>query len=238
MAATCGLAGYIGKPELSSRSSWRRPPSQAWRLPSVTKAIGGLARPVRPRCATGWPTAASAAYQRYATADVGLIAYETAAREGLVLDEGVILELVRPGTDDPVPVGEVGEVVITSAEPGLPLGPLWHRRPLCGASRDVQQAAPTPVYAVGCVGRPQTTKIRGMFVHAKQVNDIAKRFPEVLRARLVVEGEMASDVMTLKAEVHDTEAAQALKPRIAQGRARCDQAAGAISKLCASWQPA
>jgi phenylacetate-CoA ligase len=139
-------------------------------------------------------------YQCYATADVGLIAFETAAREGLVLDEGVIVEIVRPGTGDPVAAGEVGEVVVTSLNPAYPLirfgtGDLSAVLPgTCPSGR-------TNTRIRGWMGRAdQTTKIRGMFVHPKQVADIVRRFPEVLRARLVVSGAMAQDEMTLKVE--------------------------------------
>jgi phenylacetate-CoA ligase len=89
-------------------------------MPSLKKALVS-ARPFRPACATGSPSAASDIYQCYATADLGLIAYETTAREGLVLDEGVIVEIVRPGTGDPVPEGEVGELVVTTLNPDYPL---------------------------------------------------------------------------------------------------------------------
>ena len=141
-----------------------------------------------------------AVFQSYATADLGLIAYETQAREGLVLDEGVIVEIVRPGTGDPVPEGEVGELVVTTLNPDYPLirfgtGDLSALLPgTCPTGR-------TNVRIKGWMGRAdQTTKIRGMFVHPAQVADIARRFPEVLKARLVVSGEMANDVMTLKVE--------------------------------------
>ena len=140
------------------------------------------------------------AYQCYATADVGLIAYETQAREGLVIDEGILLEIVRPGTGDPVPEGEVGEVVVTVLNADYPLirfgtGDLSAVLPgACPTGR-------TNTRIKGWMGRAdQTTKIRGMFVHAKQVDEIVKRFPEVARARLVVSGEMANDIMTLQVE--------------------------------------
>ena len=141
-----------------------------------------------------------AVYQSYATADLGLIAYETQAREGLVIDEGVIVEIVRPGTGDPVPEGEVGELVVTTLNPDYPLirfgtGDLSALLPgTCPTGR-------TNARIKGWMGRAdQTTKIRGMFVHPAQVADIARRFPEVIKARLVVSGEMANDVMTLKVE--------------------------------------
>ena len=155
-----------------------------------------------------------AVYQSYATADLGLIAYETEAREGLVLDEGVILEIVQPGTGDPLPEGEVGEVVVTTLNPGYPL--------IRFATGDLSALLPGPcptgrtnTRIRGWLGRAdQTTKIRGMFVHPAQVADIARRFPEVLKARLVVSGEMASDVMTLKVEAADTPAG--LQARLAE----------------------
>jgi phenylacetate-CoA ligase len=141
-------------------------------------------------------------YQAYATADVGLIAYETAAREGLVVDEGVIVEIVRPGSGEPVAEGEVGELVVTTLNPDYPLirfgtGDLSAFMPgTCPTGRSNGRIK-------GWMGRAdQSAKVRGMFVHAKQVAEIAKRFPEIQRARLVVEGEMANDRMTLKIEVN------------------------------------
>ncbi|MEO7127534.1 MAG: phenylacetate--CoA ligase family protein, partial [Rhodoferax sp.] len=141
-----------------------------------------------------------AGYQCYASADLGLIAYETEAREGLVLDEGVIVEIVRPGTGDPVREGEVGELVVTTLNPDYPLirfgtGDLSAIMPgTCPSGR-------TNTRIKGWMGRAdQTTKVRGMFVHPGQVADIARRFPEVLKARLVVAGEMAHDRMTLQVE--------------------------------------
>ena len=140
------------------------------------------------------------AYQCYATADLGLIAYETEAREGLVLDEGVIVEIVRPGTGDPVPEGEVGELVVTTLNPDYPLirfgtGDLSAVLPgTCPTGR-------THTRIKGWMGRTdQTTKVRGMFVHPGQIAEVVRRFPEVLKARLVVGGEMANDHMTLRLE--------------------------------------
>lgn len=152
-----------------------------------------------------------AGYQCYATADLGLIAYETTAREGLVLDEGVIVEIVRPGTGDPVPEGEVGELVVTTLNPDYPLirfgtGDLSAVLPgTCPTGR-------TNTRIQGWMGRAdQTTKVRGMFVHPGQVADIVRRFPQVLRARLVVSGEMASDQMLLRVETTETAAGLAVQ---------------------------
>ncbi len=141
------------------------------------------------------------AYQAYATADLGLLAYETPALEGMVLDEHLILEIVKPGTGDPVPVGEVGEVVVTTFNPTYPL--------IRFATGDLSAFLPgqcptgrTNHRIEGWLGRvDQTTKVRGMFVHASQVAEVTQRFPEVRRARLVVSGEMASDRMVFEAEV-------------------------------------
>lgn len=153
-------------------------------------------------------------YQSYATADLGLIGYETESREGLVVDESVIVEIVRPGTGEPVAPGEVGEVVVTTLNPDYPLvrfgtGDLSALLPgTCPTGR-------TNMRIKGWMGRAdQTTKIRGMFVHPAQVADIARRFPEVKKARLVVSGEMANDVMTLKVE--SAGAPQGLEARIAE----------------------
>lgn len=147
------------------------------------------------------------AYQCYATADAGLIAYETSARQGLVLDEQIILEIVRPGTGDPVPEGEVGEVVVTVLNPDYPLvrfgtGDLSAILPgNCPTGR-------TNTRIKGWLGRAdQTTKIKGMFVHPSQVAEVARRHPEVAKARLVVTGEMADDRMALHVEVANPSAA-------------------------------
>ena len=139
-------------------------------------------------------------FQSYATADLGLIAYETASREGMVIDEGVIVEIVRPGTGDPVAAGEVGEVVVTTLNPTYPLV-RFGTGDLSAVLPGQDPTGRTNTRIKGWLGRAdQTTKIRGMFVHPSQVADIARRFPEIVKARLVVSGEMANDVMTFKAE--------------------------------------
>jgi len=191
-------AGYIGTPSFL-KIILEKALDMGVALPSVTKAMfGGEAYP--PSLRDWFSAHGVAGYQCYATADVGSIAFETAAREGLVVDEGVLLEIVRPGTGDPVAEGEVGEVVVTTLNPTYPLirfgtGDLSAVLPgACPTGR-------TNTRIKGWMGRAdQTTKIRGMFVHPGQVDQIAKRFPEVMRARLVVSGEMANDVMTLKVE--------------------------------------
>ena len=191
-------AGYIGTPSflkiIVEKALEMKVP-----LPSVTRALlSGEAFPPSLRDWLG--ERGIAGYQCYASADLGLIAYETAAREGLVMDEGVVVEIVRPGTGDPVASGEVGELVVTTLNADYPLvrfgtGDLSAVLPgTCPTGR-------TNTRIKGWMGRAdQTVKIRGMFVHPAQVATIAQRFPEVLKARLVVSGEMASDRMTFQVE--------------------------------------
>jgi phenylacetate-CoA ligase len=172
-------------------------------LPSLRKAlVSGEAFP--PSLRDWLAERGIAGYQAYATADVGVIAYETSAREGLVVDEGVLVEIVRPGTGDPVPDGEVGEVVVTVFNPDYPM--------LRFGTGDLSAVLPgrcptgrTNVRIKGWMGRAdQTAKVRGMFVHPSQVAEVLRRCPDVVRARLVVSGEMADDRMTLRAEAAQT----------------------------------
>ena len=141
------------------------------------------------------------AFQCYATADAGLIAYETKARDGLIIDEEVIVEVVRPGTGDPVPNGEVGEVVVTVFNPDYPL--------IRFATGDlsVMMPGPSPCGRTnrrlkGWMGRAdQTTKVKGMFIHPRQIAEIVRRHDEIAKARLVVTSSDNLDVMTLECEV-------------------------------------
>ena len=160
--------------------------------------VGGEAFPPSLR---DWFTARGmAVYQCYATADLGLIAYETESREGLVIDEGVIVEIVRPGTGDPVAEGEVGELVVTTLNPDYPLI-RFGTGDLSAVLSGHCPTGRTNSRIKGWMGRAdQTVKIRGMFVHPGQVAMIARRFPEVLKARLVVSGEMANDSMHFQVE--------------------------------------
>ena len=195
-------AGYIGTPSFL-KLIVEKAADMGVALPSVKRAlVSGEACPPSLRDWLG--ERGIAAYQCYATADLGLIAYETAAREGLVLDEGVIVEIVRPGTGDPVPEGEVGELVITTLNTDYPLirfgtGDLSAILPgHCPTGR-------TNVRIKGWLGRAdQTTKVRGMFVQPGQVIEVAKRFPQIQRVRLVITGAMANDQMTLHVETLET----------------------------------
>jgi phenylacetate-CoA ligase len=191
-------AGYIGTPSFL-KIIVDKATEMGVTLPSLKKAMfGGEAFP--PSLRDWFAERGITGYQCYATADLGSIAYETEAREGLVLDEGVIVEIVRPGTGDPVALGEVGEVVVTTLNPDYPLI-RFGTGDLSAVLDGPCPTGRTNSRIKGWMGRAdQTTKIRGMFVHPGQVADIIKRFPEVARARLVVTGEMANDTMTLKVE--------------------------------------
>jgi phenylacetate-CoA ligase len=139
--------------------------------------------------------------QWYGTADLGLVAYESSAMEGMILDEDLILEIVRPGTGEPVSDGEVGEIVVTSFNPEYPMI-RFGTGDLSAVLPGISPCGRTNVRIRGWLGRAdQTTKVRGMFVHPGQVAEIVRRVRAVGRARLVVEGEMANDRMTLKCEV-------------------------------------
>lgn len=140
------------------------------------------------------------AYQMYGTADLGCVAYETAARDGLVVAEQVIVEIVRPGTGDPVPDGEIGEVVVTVPDPAHPILRLA-LGDLSAVLPGVSPCGRTNTRIVGWRGRAdQTAKVKGMFVRPEQVAEIAQRHPGVGRLRLVVTRDGEQDVMTLRAE--------------------------------------
>ncbi|SEC58828.1 phenylacetate--CoA ligase family protein [Bradyrhizobium erythrophlei] len=140
------------------------------------------------------------AYQAFGTADLGLIAFETPAREGMTVNEDLILEIVKPGTGDPVAPGDVGEIVVTSLDPHHP----WIRLALGDLTAALPGASPcgrTNMRIKGWMGRAdQTTKVKGMFVRPEQIAEIGKRHPELGRLRLVVTRAGEADAMTLKAE--------------------------------------
>jgi phenylacetate-CoA ligase len=144
-----------------------------------------------------------ATFQTYATADVGIIAYESPALEGMIVDEGVIVEIVRPGTGDPVPPGEVGEVVVTSFNRDYPMI-RFATGDLSAVLPGISPCGRTNMRIKGWLGRAdQTTKVKGMFVHPEQVAEVAKRHAGVGRVRLVVGRAGEQDTMTLRAEASD-----------------------------------
>jgi phenylacetate-CoA ligase len=227
--ADLGPHGYVGTPSFL-RILLEKAAEQALPLSSLRLAL--VSGEACPSALRQWFAERQVAVsQCYATADLGLVAYETAAREGLVVDEGVIVEIVRPGTDDPVPepapgqAPEVGEVVVTTLDPHYPL--------VRFGTGDLSAVLPgdcptgrTNVRLRGWLGRAdQTTKVRGMFVHPGQVAEAVRRFPEVRRARLVVSGELANDRMELRVEAEG--APDGLATRLAESmrdatKLRCD----------------
>jgi phenylacetate-CoA ligase len=149
--------------------------------------------------------------QAYATADVGVIAYESSARDGLIVDEAVIVEIVRPGTGEPVPDGEVGEVVVTAFNRHYPMFRLA-TGDLSAVLKGTSPCGRTNMRIKGWMGRAdQTTKVKGMFVHPEQIWAVARRFPGLGRMRLVVTREREQDVMTLRAEAPATDPSLALR---------------------------
>jgi phenylacetate-CoA ligase len=200
--------GYVGTPSFL-KIILDKAAEQNTALPSLKKAlVSGEAFPASARDALA--ARGVAAYQVYATADVGTIAYESSAREGLIVDEGTLVEIVRPGTDDPVPEGEVGEVVVTQLDnadyPLLRFGTGDLSAVLPGTSL----CGRTNLRIKGWLGRAdQTTKVKGMFVHPSQIAQIVRRHPEILRARLVVDNAEGGDRMTLHAEVADNASSNA-----------------------------
>lgn len=191
--------GYVGTPSflriLLERAAETGTPVDSLRRALVT----GEALPPALRAAI--EAHGVAVLQCYGTADLGLIAYETPAREGLVVDEEVIVEIVTPGTGDPLPAGEVGEVVVTTLNPDYPL----IRFGTGDLSAELPGTSPcgrTNRRLRGWLGRAdQTTKVRGMFVHPGQVAAVLKRHPEAGRGRLVVDRDGLDDAMTLHVEV-------------------------------------
>ena len=191
--------GYVGTPSFL-RILLEKADELGVKMPSLTKAlVSGEAflPPVRDALlARG-----IAGYQAYATADLGVVAYETSAREGLIVDEGVVLEIVRPGTGDPVAEGEVGEIVVTTFNPDYPLI-RFGTGDLSAVLPGISPCGRTNTRIKGWMGRAdQTTKIKGMFVHPEQVAAVVKRHPEVVRARLVVTNPDSTDHMPLSCEV-------------------------------------
>jgi phenylacetate-CoA ligase len=196
-AADVGTTAYAGTPDFL-KVILDRADALGVRLRIAKAAVGGGA--LFPSLRQEYADRGIACRQCYATADLGSIAYETEALEGMVVDEGVIVEIVRPGTGDPVPDGEVGEVVVTTLNPDYPL--------IRFATGDLSAVMPgrspcgrTNMRIRGWMGRAdQTTKIKGMFVRPEQVADFVARHVEVSRARVVATREGEMDVMTVQVE--------------------------------------
>jgi phenylacetate-CoA ligase len=191
-------AGYVGTPDflkilLDTAEKSGKDAS------SIKRAlVSGAALPASLREELG--RRGIAVLQCYATAELGVIAYESEAREGMIVNECVIVEIVRPGTGDPVAEGEVGEVVVTSFNPDYPMIRLG-TGDLSALLPGLSPCGRTNIRIKGWMGRAdQTAKVKGMFVHPKQIAEVAARHPELYKLRLVVGRESEQDTMTLMAE--------------------------------------
>jgi len=149
--------------------------------------------------------------QIYASADLGNIAYESEALEGMIIDEELIVEILRPGTGDPVAGGEVGEVVVTPLNTDYPLV-RFATGDLSAVLPGISPCGRTNMRIRGWMGRAdQTTKVKGMFVHPFQVAEVVKRYKEILKARLVVDNPGGQDRMTLHCEVAEAPPTQVVQ---------------------------
>ncbi len=187
---------------------------------SIKKAlVGGEALP--PSLRQSLAEKGVAVRQCYATAELGLIAYESEAMQGMIIDEGVLVEIVRPGTGDPVDPGEVGEVLVTTLNPDYPLI-RFATGDLSATMEGHSPCGRTNLRIKGWMGRAdQTTKVRGMFVHPSQVAAVLKRHPQVLKGRLVIDNVDNQDLMILHCEIAEP-ASQELG----------DAVAGSVRELC------
>ncbi|MEM9140338.1 MAG: AMP-binding protein [Pseudomonadota bacterium] len=226
-AADIGATAYAGTPDFLKVMMEKA--AELGRALKITKAIVG-GGPLFPQVRQYYADNGISCLQGYGTADLGSIAYETEAQEGMVVDEGVILEIVRPGTGDPVPEGDVGEVLVTLLNADYPL----IRFATGDMSAVLAGHCPTGRTAMrikGWMGRAdQTTKVKGMFVRPEQIAAITKRHPEIAKARLTVDRDGDADVMVLAVEGDaDTAAVEATMRDILKLRGTVTtQAAGGL----------
>ena len=193
-----GAVGFMGTPDFL-KIVLDKAEEMGTALPSLAKAlVGGGA--LFPSLRTEIQGKGVNVMQNYGTADVGLVAYETPALEGMVLAEGVIVEIVRPGSGDPVPDGEVGEVVVTTLTDDYPLF-RFATGDMSAVDAGQSSCGRTNTRIKGWMGRAdQTAKVRGMFIRPEQVNRVLARHPEIARLRLVVGSENNLDTATLMVE--------------------------------------
>ena len=199
--------GYVGTPDFlkilldTAQKSGKDAASFTRGLVSGAALPGSLRDELRAR--------GVAVVQCYATAELGIVAYESDAMQGMIVNENLILEIVRPGTGDPLAPGEVGEIVVTTFNPDYPMIRLA-TGDLSAIHDGVSGCGRTNLRIKGWMGRAdQTAKVKGMFVHPKQVAEIGRRHPELSRLRLVVGRAAEQDTMTLLAEAASSDAALA-----------------------------
>ena len=198
-AAEIGVTAYIGVPDFL-QIILDKGEELELDLSKIKKALVG-GGPLFPKTRQAYKDRGIICLQNYGTADLGNVAYETVADAPMVVDEGVLVEIVTPGTGDPVPEGEIGEVLVTTLNPDYPL--------IRFATGDLSAVAPgksecgrTNMRIVGWRGRAdQTTKIKGMFVRPEQVADLVARHSEIIKARVNVSRSENNDVMDVLLEI-------------------------------------
>src|SRR6056297_662462 len=202
-AADIGVTAYAGTPDYL-KVILDKADEMGLSLAITKAAVGGGA--LFPSLRSEYAACGIACLQCYATADLGNIAYESAAQDGMIVDEGVIVEIVRPGTGDPVPHGEVGEVVVTTLNPDYPLI-RFATGDLSAVMEGESPCGRTNMRIKGWMGRAdQTTKIKGMFVRPEQVAEFVARHPEIAKARVIATREGEKDVMTVQVEAPGADA--------------------------------
>ncbi|MBT2132211.1 phenylacetate--CoA ligase family protein [Aliiroseovarius lamellibrachiae] len=203
-AADIGTTAYAGTPDYL-KIILDRADADGVKLKITKAAVGGGA--LFPSLRQEYADRGITCLQSYATADLGNVAYESDAMEGMIIDEGVIVEIVRPGTGDPVAPGEVGEVVVTTLNPDYPLI-RFATGDLSAALPGVSPCGRTNMRIKGWMGRAdQTAKIKGMFVRPEQVADFVAKHGDVAKARVIASREGEMDAMTVQIETDATDAA-------------------------------
>ncbi|MEZ5715584.1 MAG: AMP-binding protein [Paracoccaceae bacterium] len=198
-----GVTAYTGTPDYL-KAILDKADEMGLKLSITRAAVGGGA--LFPALRQDYAERGIACRQSYGTAELGLIAYESAAMEGMIVDEGVIVEIVTPGTGDPVAPGEVGEVVVTLLSPDYPLI-RFATGDLSAMMEGESPCGRTNMRIKGWMGRAdQTTKIKGMFVRPEQVAALVAKHDEIARARVIASREAGSDVMTVRIEAHGGDA--------------------------------
>ncbi len=197
-----GVTAYAGTPDYL-KTILDKADALGLKLKITKAAVGGGA--LFPSLRQEYADRSITCLQSYATADLGNIAYESEAQEGLIVDEGVIVEIVTPGTGDPVAPGEVGEVVVTTLNPDYPLI-RFATGDLSAVMEGQSPCGRTNMRIKGWMGRAdQTTKIKGMFVRPDQVAALVAKHDEITRARVIATRENERDVLTVQVEAEGIE---------------------------------
>ena len=204
-AADIGATAYAGTPDYL-KIILDKAEAMGEKLSITKAAVGGGA--LFPSLRQEYQDRGIKCLQNYATADLGNIAYESDAMEGMIVDEGVIVEIVTPGSNVPVPHGEVGEVVVTTLNPDYPLI-RFATGDLSAIMAGTSPCGRTNMRIKGWMGRAdQTTKIKGMFVRPEQVATLVAQNPDIHKARIVATRDGEMDAMTVQLETEATDKAR------------------------------